>query len=838
MKQILSKNIPRFVTQILAIVAFSVSPVLTNAAGEFPLDVSWAGATQWMGGVNNGFEAYGGSVAKGIDVFGSSIQTSDYVPVKIVFETDTTLWTLSQVFRRDMSHNSFGVGKFPGSAWDMSDTSNPRRLNICFEEHNDGPGPIPAPNLRWDPDSSQFGKYELLFIMNSDYDGTGTTYSGINILLGDPDVLYGWWPKLIVGHPFLESIPSSLSIFPRIELTARQQGYNVLVNWFSPGPAADSFKLYLGVESLPDSLIASFGSDDSVWTHNGVTSGLEFHYLLKSFDLSGNEILTSREESLFINALPPISAVFPVSQEIQADTLTDIIVTFDSVMNPASINSSSFKVFGHWSGPKFGTHQMENGNTQVRFTPNEPFSAGEWVLASLAKTVETINGTDLPSGYAWNFWIKTKPATLNLTEIDQIEVREEGEEHIQCYGAYGGDINDDGYSDITVVNEITDDIRLFLNDGTGGYSSFTTTSLGVNGVPSPNDGGDFNSDGKIDLAIGASQSNQLRVVMNNGSGGYTGPTSYTTGNNNRGVAVLDLNGDGHSDITTCSWGASKVYKLLNNGNGTFAAAVQIETGSSGEWACAAGDANNDGILDLFVGAQSGQDIILLLGDGNGGLVFSTSVNSGGATWMLATGDINGDGNIDVASANSSSDNASVIFGDGTGGLSDPVTYPTPAFALAIDLGDIDGDGDLEMVTSSYGGGEWRVFENDGAGNYINPLDYPATTAASCMTLHDRDRDGVMDLTGIDEIADLIFLFEPATGSCCSGLRGDLNGDGNNCNIIDLNFLVNFIFRGSANPGPCALESDVNGNGTGPNVIDLNYVVNFIFRGGTPPPACP
>ena len=75
--------------------------------------------------------------------------------------------------------------------------------------------------------------------------------------------------------------------------------------------------------------------------------------------------------------------------------------------------------------------------------------------------------------------------------------------------------------------------------------------------------------------------------------------------------------------------------------------------------------------------------------------------------------------------------------------------------------------------------------------------------------------------------------------CCEGNRGDLNGDGNDCNILDLTFLVNFIFRGSGNPGSCSLESDVNGDGsTTPNILDLTFAVNRLFRGGPPPPACP
>lgn len=73
--------------------------------------------------------------------------------------------------------------------------------------------------------------------------------------------------------------------------------------------------------------------------------------------------------------------------------------------------------------------------------------------------------------------------------------------------------------------------------------------------------------------------------------------------------------------------------------------------------------------------------------------------------------------------------------------------------------------------------------------------------------------------------------------CCQGIRGDVNGDGPDANILDLNHLVNYIFRGSGYFGPCPEESDVNGDVRVANIIDLNYLVNVIFRGGPIPPPC-
>lgn len=81
--------------------------------------------------------------------------------------------------------------------------------------------------------------------------------------------------------------------------------------------------------------------------------------------------------------------------------------------------------------------------------------------------------------------------------------------------------------------------------------------------------------------------------------------------------------------------------------------------------------------------------------------------------------------------------------------------------------------------------------------------------------------------------DLAFVI---TGSCCVGIRGDVNNDGADANILDLTYLVDRIFRGGP-PAPCAGEADVNGDGTPSNILDLTYLVDRIFRGGPAPGPC-
>lgn len=456
---------------------------------------------------------------------------------------------------------------------------------------------------------------------------------------------------------------------------------------------------------------------------------------------------------------PLIENVFPTPQLIIAEVNTDVIVHFNTTINLESVNGLSFKVFGRWSGPMPGFITLLNGDSTIQFTPDNPFFYGEWVVVSLSKDIESQTGIDLEYGYSWGFWTKTMAGTLNQPEVDVIPVRLDGEGTIQCYGAYAGDINSDGYSDLSVVNEITSDIRLFLNDGQGGYSDFEIFPLPNGNTPSPNEGADFNADGIIDLAIANTQNTQVSILMGDGIEGYEPEVSYTADMRVRGIGVLDADGDGDDDIVTANRTGDNMSLLLNDGSGIFDAPINFDTGGDNETSLAVADVNEDGIMDAFVGAFNSQDIAIMLGDGNGGFVFSDRVDVSGTPWMITVGDVNGDGHVDVVSANSTGNTASVVFGDGQGNMSEEVIYSSPGFPLAIDLGDIDGDGDLDMITSNYSTAKYNLYENDGSGSFSDPIIYNASTAGSCVILHDRDNDGDMDITGIDEVDDLIFLFE-------------------------------------------------------------------------------
>ena len=93
--------------------------------------------------------------------------------------------------------------------------------------------------------------------------------------------------------------------------------------------------------------------------------------------------------------------------------------------------------------------------------------------------------------------------------------------------------------------------------------------------------------------------------------------------------------------------------------------------------------------------------------------------------------------------------------------------------------------------------------------------------------------------GWSEFSNTMVAYIGDGSPCCVGRRGDMNGDdsNNDPNILDLTYLVDFIFRGGP-PILCFEEGDATSDCKSANIIDLTYLVDYIFRGGPPPGPCP
>ncbi|MEL6812722.1 MAG: T9SS type A sorting domain-containing protein [Bacteroidota bacterium] len=449
---------------------------------------------------------------------------------------------------------------------------------------------------------------------------------------------------------------------------------------------------------------------------------------------------------------------YPEAQSITASPTNEISITFNQTPDMLTINDGTFRVFGKWSGPMEGNYALDASTNTVKFTPQRPLFYGEWVSVRLSRDILGSAGTQLINGYSFEFWTKALPASLDLEYGGQINMRLAGEGALTCYGAYAGDVNNDEFSDLVVITEDSDDIRVMISDGSLGYEPFVVIEMPSGLGPSTNEGADFNRDGFIDMAIGSTYSDNVNIQVGDPATFFNTQMNYTASEGVRGIAVADLNGDGWDDIITANRADSNISILMNDGNGFFEPAINIDSGFQGETSIAATDLNVDGFTDLIVATYDSNRVVSLLNDGIGNMTVAATAMVGDGPWMMAIGDINGDGYADAITANRHTDDVSVVFSDGSGGLELDTHYNVGQFPVAVDLGDIDGDGDLDFISSNVLGGDYTLMENDGTGQFINERIYPSPDMSACAVIHDRNNDGAMDITMIDEAADVVILY--------------------------------------------------------------------------------
>jgi hypothetical protein len=143
----------------------------------------------------------------------------------------------------------------------------------------------------------------------------------------------------------------------------------------------------------------------------------------------------------------------------------------------------------------------------------------------------------------------------------------------------------------------------------------------VGEVPRSVIAGDFNGDGKVDLAAANQAPSTVSVLLGDGAGGFAHGVSFAVAVHPLSVTVGDFNGDGNADIATASLAAGSVSVLFGDGAGHFAPAIDFTADSPRS--VTAGDVNRDGRTDLVVanggnGQETSTVSVLLLADGAGG----------------------------------------------------------------------------------------------------------------------------------------------------------------------------------------------------------------------------
>jgi FG-GAP-like repeat/Cep192 domain 4 len=368
------------------------------------------------------------------------------------------------------------------------------------------------------------------------------------------------------------------------------------------------------------------------------------------------------------------------------------------------------------------------------------------------------------------------------------------------------DFNHDGKLDLAVANQnglSPSTVSVLLGRPDGSFSPKVDINIGSS-APTCIAVGDFNQDGNPDLVVGLQSPPTIEILLGKGDGTFAPPTSFqiSSATSLAGVVTGDFNHDGKADLAVADASASDgmVTIFLGNGDGTFQPGVNYATG--GSQSMIAADFNNDGNLDLAVGgsySSTQEEVSVLLGNGDG--TFKPYVPfsfSGLGAVAVAAGDLNGDGKPDLvaATATTAQGGVDVLIGNGDGTFQAAVFYSVPALDRWTDdvaIGDFDGDGIPDVAAVNSSGNDVSIFKGNGDGTFQNTIDYGAGINPEQVIVGDFNSDGHLDLAATGGylsgyVTVLVGMgggtftsskgYSTAATPAYGSLAGDFNGDGN------------------------------------------------------------
>jgi len=427
-----------------------------------------------------------------------------------------------------------------------------------------------------------------------------------------------------------------------------------------------------------------------------------------------------------------------VDQPLVPDAATPGAAAFTLKVRGAGFVSSSVV---NWSGGALKTHFVSSTELTAKVPSSDLSKPG-------TAAVSVVNPGSRVSNVSY-FQIIKPEKSVSL----QFATYGTGNEP---YAVAVGDFNGDGKLDLVVPNVSATTVSILLGNGDGTFQTQSQYQAGY--APIAVGVADLNGDGKLDLAVvnNGNASNghpgTVTILLGNGDGSFTTGKTFMTGNGPNSVAVGDFNGDGRLDLALSDYNVSQgnsVVVLLGKGDGTFRKYVSYLTGSAPEYVATA-DLNGDGILDLVTANELSGTVSVLLGKGDG--TFQAKVDSavGKDPISLAIADLNRDGKPDLAVVNLGDNSLSVLLGKGDGTFATHVDYATGSFPVSVAVTDFNADNRQDLaVANQNNSGTVSILFGKGDGTFKPHMDFPAGSQPQGIAVGDFNGDGRLDLSIVD-----------------------------------------------------------------------------------------
>ena len=225
-----------------------------------------------------------------------------------------------------------------------------------------------------------------------------------------------------------------------------------------------------------------------------------------------------------------------------------------------------------------------------------------------------------------------------------------------------------------------------------------------------------------------------------------------------------MNNDRKLDFVVVLSQTRAITVVEGKGNGQFGATLSTTTVTEDPGDMAVGDLNGDGNIDVALTSHDSYGVVLLAGDGKGGLAKAANspvvMKPGGQhphTHGLAVVDMNRDNKLDLITCNNADNDISLALGDGRGNFTPaPKSFPVGPSPYPFAVGDVNNDGWPDIVATASATGPSRreqlplsraltLLLADGKGGF-SPRQLPIRTGEPWFAaIADLNRDGKADI---------------------------------------------------------------------------------------------
>lgn len=437
----------------------------------------------------------------------------------------------------------------------------------------------------------------------------------------------------------------------------------------------DAFADVVAATNGRDSIVVSLGQANGTLMagREYVTDNHAYSLVAVDLDKDGDkDVVTANLDSLsvrsnsgtgtfgtVVNADPKISA--PGWGIVSRDFNNDGILDLASVLPNFSTDS---------------TITVSLGQTGGTFTAGTPQSFAQAFSSVDGYALEDLNGDGRPDllycdSLAQACYTRFYQGNGTFGAATTIDIHDFISNSFGMRGPMVGDVDGNGTRDLVVSrcftgSDVSWPLRAYvatlvwLNPGNGVFNSPITQYHYNQGVPTgadngcPTVAGDFNGDGKLDLALSSARLTGTRILLSSGNGNFTFGGLLPESNYQH---VADLSGDGTPDLLGRALMDGLTYAWFNIGGGMFATAGMIPDVPTD---VAIGDLNGDFKNDL-VFATGGNRFGVKLNQGNAVFGPRQEYLAGAGPTGVAMGDWNADGRLDLAVQNYSSASVTLHF---------------------------------------------------------------------------------------------------------------------------------------------------------------------------------